>query len=658
MNKSDRNGKMAKIIAGVVCGIVVVAAIAVCAAYYLTGKNLQTISIKEYITASKTDTGYSVMLDYDALVKGEHLPSQSNVNSPKGFDYSRYPELEVLKGIVFLVEPTTDGKYNINYAIVSDKTQDQIYDILNGAGLRLSNTSWTWDAAAMELACEPSKGYPRTIDVRQFLIVTFDSQTQTYAVSMDTNALLVACGFDNLPQTDVKVGAIMSLGFLSTDMQDGSYSIELCSTNENIESLLLQAQIDLSNTTWTLTQEQMQAAAGAIPTMDSGYPRTIDLEQFMIVTLGTSPLLYSVNMDTTALIKACGFENLPQTEQNVQTMVSLGFITTANADGSYSVELSSTNERISELLYAAQINLSATKWTYTAEQMLIKSSQTAPSATAPVATIEPSTTPVVTDEPTPTPTVTPTPTATTAAPTNAPVINTDTTGCITSLYGYDQTAVRKAIRTAKTSYYSGAFKDSEVVYNYFIVRKTETAEYANCFRLVLQVTTSGGTEYMVADVYNIKANTDPKASEVVTHIYTTKTNAKGTSDFNSSLYTVYTLDGGSMVFSDNDGNSPFNSDGLVFSDSLDTKLTTAQLWNIPATNSRSLLSLLGYARNEIFARCGHKFKDTSNYYTYYSGFSWYKPTGSVDFNGVGAKCSKGCDNITLIKEIENLIKVG
>ena len=113
-----------------------------------------------------------------------------------------------------------------------------------------------------------------------------------------------------------------------------------------------------------------------------------------------------------------------------------------------------------------------------------------------------------------------------------------------------------------------------------------------------------------------------------------------------------------MAFSENGGQSPWNDEGLIFENSLEEKLTTEELWNIPAGNNRTLEQLLGFARNEIFARCGHKFKETSSYYTFYSGYDWYDPQGSITYNDIRKDYPNACYNIDLIKKLESLIREG
>ena len=132
--------------------------------------------------------------------------------------------------------------------------------------------------------------------------------------------------------------------------------------------------------------------------------------------------------------------------------------------------------------------------------------------------------------------------------------------------------------------------------------------------------------------------------------------AKSTADLKD--YTVYTLSEGSMVFPENKDKSPFDKDGLVMAKSIKESVSYDELWDIPATDEMTLLKLLGYARNEMFARGGHKFNDTSNYYKYFKQFSWYKPTGSVSADALAEQYPATKKNITTIKFLENLIKNG
>ena len=242
--------------------------------------------------------------------------------------------------------------------------------------------------------------------------------------------------------------------------------------------------------------------------------------------------------------------------------------------------------------------------------------------------------------------------APTPAPTKEAQKNDD---AIDTLYGFDQTDVRKAIRAAKEAHYGSSLENGEVKYNYFAVGNDKT-EHANVFRLVYSITTSKGTEYLIADVYDLESETGYKAGDVHLTSVTDRGKAKSTEDLKN--YEIFTLEGGSMVFPENKNKSPFDGDGLVMAKSLKEKLSYDELWDIPQTSDMTLLQLLGYARNEMFARGGHKFSDTSNYYKYFKKFSWYNPTGKVTADELAAMYPATKNNISTIKFLENLIKEG
>ena len=92
--------------------------------------------------------------------------------------------------------------------------------------------------------------------------------------------------------------------------------------------------------------------------------------------------------------------------------------------------------------------------------------------------------------------------------------------------------------------------------------------------------------------------------------------------------------------------------------SVSEQLTYDELWDIPQTDDMTLLQLLGYARNEMFARGGHKFGDSSNYYKYFSKYDWYKPTGKISVDELAKIYPPTRKNITMIQELEKLIKEG
>ena len=106
------------------------------------------------------------------------------------------------------------------------------------------------------------------------------------------------------------------------------------------------------------------------------------------------------------------------------------------------------------------------------------------------------------------------------------------------------------------------------------------------------------------------------------------------------------------------GASPFNGDGLLFPDSLTERITDADVWRLAVPADKTLLQLLGFGRNEIFARCGNRFPDSSVYTKFYSNYPWYQPKGSVSFETIKKKYPVAAENIEFLKAMEQLIKEG
>lgn len=535
-------------------------------------------------------------------------------------------------------------------------------------------------AAIVVIATYITQGkHLQAISLKEYVIVNANEQGG-YDVILDYDRLVQS---EHLPSAKLsqsgsfnesrfaELKLLKSIVFMANDNGDQTYTVTAAIVSDELSSqqisqALFDAGLKLESTQWVWTKQSMDAASS----IHQNTPKSIDISRFFGVSVDEQGA-YHPYIDTQALLSACGFDKLPNDDSNVQTIKSLSFSVTDNPNGGYGIALCSTMADIFERLMSARIEFTNTQFVLTSQQIMdiattapaqqptLPPTQppTNPPAQLPTAPIDPVSSPAESAKPTSAPTSTPT-TAPTKEPPREPQIIKDKEGCIDSLYDYDQTFVRRAIKKAKERHYGSDFESSEVLYNYFITAKTNTAEYANCFRLVLNVRLKSGSEYMIADVYNLNPNREPTLDEVVITIETTKTKAKSTDDFNSSLYSIATLNGGSLVFKENKKKNPYNKDGLVFADSLDTALTTAELWSIPATESKTLLQLLGYARNEIFARCGHLYKSPSAYWEHFSKYDWYEPIGTVDFNGVGEKCKKGCANIELIKEMENLIKAG
>ncbi len=449
-----------------------------------------------------------------------------------------------------------------------------------------------------------------------------------------------------------EITALKTLDVRATE-RNGAYAIETISTSTDphFNTTLKNGGIKLVNTQWTWTKEQ----AAAMVNSTRGELKRLRYADF-IRTKRDADGKFSAALDLRELMAQCGVsENAdPETDPGARALRSLG-IACGETENGYLLQATSMLSTIVEDLASAGVQIVGTSWTWTEAEMEAhlgtvetpkpyepQTSETQPPTQEPEET--PETTPTETQD-------TPEPTA---APTAAPTAGKNA-DAIDTLYGFDQTDVRKAIRAAKEAHYGSSLESGSVKYNWFAIGNDNT-EHANVFRIVYAITTSRGTEYLIADVYDLENETGYTAKDVHLTAVTDRGKAKSTEDLKD--YTICTLDGGSMIFDENKGKSPFDKDGLVMAKSLKEKLTYDELWNIPQTKDMTLLQLLGYARNEMFARGGHKFKDTSSYYKYYKQFKWYQPTGSVSADDLAAKYPATKNNITTIKYLETLIREG
>lgn len=510
-----------------------------------------------------------------------------------------------------------------------------------------------------------SGGNLHAVDMRQYAQVDKD-ENGAYTLSVDVEGIIRDYHLPDPGTTELNlerypdVQALYSLVFLMK--QEGeNYRISTASTLANDPAKALkQGGLVLQNTQWTWTASDMSAA----------YAKTLEgLRQISIrdyVLCGKNlDGGYLLTVDKERLLRYCRW-NLPEGEEALKShrgyeaIMSLGFYVT-ETEGGYKVETTSTMAGVVEALAEYGVEMRDTVWVWSLDEIETlyqrqKAQEPTPVPETPTPSPEPATpTPSPTSTPTPTPKVTPTPTPTPKATPGEiqPVESKDQ--ALTNLFGYDQTQLRKAIRSAKEKYYGDSFTGSQVSYNYFMVGKNASAEYGNCFAVVYTIKTTEGTEYLRAEVYNFGEKSDITYRDVYLTSFTSSSKAKSNGAFSNSLYNIYTLTGGSMQFPENANTDAFTQEGLVFDNSLEEKLTYGDLWSIPADGEHTLLQLLGYARNEIFARSGHKFKDTSSYFTYFSQYAWYQPEGSVAYNDIS---KTGRANIDLIKEIEALIKEG
>lgn len=526
---------------------VLMAGVLICLSYFESGGNLREVDMRRYVLTDKDEQGqFTFSVNADGIIHDFHLPDPKTTE----LDISRYPDVAAVYSLVFVVTPQGEDSWQIETA---SSLADPAGDLKKGA-LVLTNTRWIWTKEQAEAAYASAQTGPRTISIRKYALCSLDYQDR-YLLTIDKEALLKACRWE-LPvdiaaqEADKGYQAVMSLGLYVTETETG-YRIETTSTLPEVVDIFKERGIEITDTTWNMTQEEVAAL----------YAATRSREQEPINT--PAPTDTPVPADT------------------------------------------------------------------------------APSTAIPTAT------------PAASPTATPKPEQ------NTPRSLESRENVLSSLYGYDQTALREAIRKAKEAHYGADFKSSQVSYNYFITGKNASAEYGNCFSVIYTVKTEAGkTEYLRADVYDFGARTVISAEDVTLHTFASAAKARDNGDFPTSLYTVNTLNGGSMAFGENGGQSPWNDEGLIFENSLEEKLTTEELWNIPAGNNRTLEQLLGFARNEIFARCGHKFKETSSYYTFYSGYDWYDPQGSITYNDIRKDYPNACYNIDLIKKLESLIREG
>ena len=501
------------------------------------------------------------------------------------------------------------------------------------------------------------------IDVSAYTAIRSDGDAG-YTAELDVDLMITEERLHNPTETEKaqypEIAALKGLSVRVSQRGD-LYELETVTTGEDPTALLKQKGIRLVNTKWTMSAAQMKAAAGQKPEGQDGI-KDLRFPDY-IRTNRTADGAYAAAVDLKQMFADAGIDPGadPTTNAGARALRSLDVACRKTEDG-YAMQTTSTLPTVMEDLAAAGIRILNTQWTWTEDEMkahigtvepLGAPETPAPETNAPE-TSAPATQTAETNAPATQTAETSAPATPAATPqaTAAPTRNDD---AIDTLYGFDQTELRKAIRAAKELHYGAGIEASEVKYNYFAVGNASAA-HGNVFRLVYKITTSKGTEYLVADVYDIELETGYSASDVHLTVFTDRSEARSTADLKD--YKVYTLEGGSMVFPENKDKSPYDKDGLVMAKSISEHLTYDELWDIPATSEKTLLDLLGYARNEMFARGGHKFSDTSSYLKFYSKYSWYKPTGRVTADELAEMYPATKKNIITIKFLEKLIREG
>ncbi len=488
------------------------------------------------------------------------------------------------------------------------------------------------------------------IDISEYTDIVSDGQGG-YIAELDVDRIISTEHLYNPTAAEMKdhpeIEALRSLAVRVTRQGD-VYEMETVTSGSDPTALFKEHGIRLINTKWQKTEAEL--AGREQPAKDD----VLDFSNYVRTNRNADGTFTAV-MDNRAMLIDCGFD--PDRDSGSgggRALSSIAIGCQKTGDG-YQLQITSSLASVMDDLKAAGIRYTNTRWTWSEAEMAAHiGTVTVPETAAPETPAQQAS---ASETPAPETTAPTTPSGTfndvpNVTPTATPTRNEN---AIDTLYGFDQTEVRKAIRAAKEQKYGSSMESSEVKYNYFAVGG-DSAAHKNVFRLVYTITTSGGTDYLIADVYDLESETGYSARDVQLTVEKDRNRARSTDDLRD--YRVYTLNGGSMVFEENGNRSPFDNDGLVMAKSIYEEVNYDELWDIPQTSDLTLLQLLGYARNEMFARAGHKFGDTSNYLKYYKQFKWYKPTGKVSADELAKKYPATKKNIATIKFLEKLIKEG
>ena len=473
----------------------------------------------------------------------------------------------------------------------------------------------------------------RAVDMQKYAKV--EMEDEVYTVSVDADAIVRDMHLPNPKSTTLDlsrypdVATVYSLTFLVTPKEEGGWLIQTGSDRSTAAEDLRRGGLKLINTEWTWTETDMKTAYRA----GLEYPRKLSMKKYVLCGKNSMGG-YVLTVDQERLLRACGWD-LPDDEAvrkahaGYKAVMSLGYYVTPLVEG-FLVETSSTLENVYATLLENGVKLTDTTWTYTMAEVETLYEEQHPIPEEPEAQD-----PLLT----------------------APEAGVGQ-GLLTSLHHYDQTAARTAVRQAREQRYGSSLESSEVIGSCFAVAKADGAEHANIFRIVYEIAAGGKKEYLAADLYDLSWENAPASTDVQLIGKASREEALSTGDFDPGLYTLHVLTDGAMVYDEDGGATPFNADGLLFPDSLTERITSADVWSLPIPEDRTLLQLLGFGRNEIFARCGNKFPDTSVYTKFYANYPWYQPKGSVSYNAIQAQYPVATENIDFLKAMEKLIKEG
>lgn len=674
------NASIRRLIGGIGALLVFLICGALIVLHFVFKWNVQKIDVTDYINIYSTDGDYKAEVDTDRMIAGERL------KNPTPEEEKQYPEITVLRNLVVSISQQGDV-YTLEVQVKKDSVAGDANAILKKAGLSLTNLKWQLTGSEMAKRSmplpaqtqEPSQSgqapapgsqtsTPEPEPTKPVLnvsdyVCTSRPEDGDYTAALDVARMLNDAGLPLTadPETNLEARVLRSLT-LQVKKTDDGYSFETASYLTTVADDLKRAGFELKNLKWSWTEAEMAAHQGTPaalpdPVAQSGQTTpqptkaVLELPQY-VRTYRMENGELGAKLDTYQMFVDAGVAPTadPDTNLRAQILRSLGVSMKKTEDG-YQFQTTSMMEAVMEALQNADMQIKSTQWTWTEAEAEAHAGTVTP-LPAPVRETTPA--PETPAPETPAPTGGETDQAPeTPAPTGSASRNPN---AIITLYGFDQTEVRKAIRAAKEQRYGSSIESSEVKYNYFAIGNT-SALHGNVFRLVYKITTSGGSiEYLIADVYDLERETGYTMNDVHLSVETDRNTARSTTDL--ADYTVYTLNEGSMPFPENSGKSPFNSDGLVMPKSLTEQLTCDELWDIPASDEMTLHKLLGYARNEMFAQGGLQFGEGTNYLRHFSQYSWYHPVGQVSVSDLASQYPVTSKNIETIKFLEKLIKEG
>ena len=144
------------------CLAVLAAGVLLCVNYYSQGRNLRGVDMRKYAKVEMEDEVYTVSVDADAIVKDFHLPNPKTTN----LDLSRFPDVEAVYSLTFLVTPREEGGWSIQ----TGSDRPTAAEDLRQGGLKLVNTEWIWTEQDMKNAYRDGLEYPRRLSMKKYVL--------------------------------------------------------------------------------------------------------------------------------------------------------------------------------------------------------------------------------------------------------------------------------------------------------------------------------------------------------------------------------------------------------------------------------------------------------------------------------------------------------